>query len=51
EGFCGNGLAGVQKDDICCDLDCGECGGGGCGGRPGGNFSWCLGVELMLSRV
>ncbi|CAN0375307.1 unnamed protein product, partial [Laminaria digitata] len=43
EGFCGNGLAGVQKDDVCCDLECGECGGGGCGGRPGGDVSGCLG--------
>ncbi|CAN0508051.1 unnamed protein product, partial [Scytosiphon promiscuus] len=36
EGQCSNGLAGVQKDDICCDAACGTCGGGGCGRLPGG---------------
>ncbi|CAM9722429.1 unnamed protein product, partial [Laminaria digitata] len=41
EGQCANGVAGVQRDDICCDLACGECGGGGCGQRPGGNTNCC----------
>ena len=39
---CSNGLAGVQNGDVCCDADCGTCGGRGCGGRTGGGVSWCL---------
>ena len=40
--FCRNGLPGVNNDDICCEAQCGECGGRGCGGRPGGPVRWCL---------
>ncbi|CAN0492872.1 unnamed protein product, partial [Scytosiphon promiscuus] len=38
---CSNGLLGVQKDDICCDPDCGTCGGSSCGQQTGGAVSWC----------
>ena len=40
--FCSNGLPGVNKDDICCEAQCGDCGGPGCGGRPSGSVRWCL---------
>ncbi|CAN0456210.1 unnamed protein product, partial [Scytosiphon promiscuus] len=33
---CSNGLAGLQNGNVCCDLDCGTCGGAGCATRPGG---------------
>ena len=40
EGQCSNGLAGVQAADddrdICCEEQCGTCGGSGCRNRPGG---------------
>ena len=40
--FRSNGLPGVNNDDICCEAQCGKCGGPGCGGRPGGSVRWCL---------
>ena len=40
--FCSNGLPGVNNDGICCEAQCGECGGPGCGGRRGGPVRWCL---------
>ncbi|CAN0538120.1 unnamed protein product, partial [Scytosiphon promiscuus] len=36
---CNNGLPGTQTGDVCCDAGCGECGGDGCGTRPGGSVS------------
>ncbi|CAN0456201.1 unnamed protein product, partial [Laminaria digitata] len=34
---CSNDLAGVDNgDDICCEAQCGTCGGSGCRHRPGG---------------
>ncbi|CAN0515107.1 unnamed protein product [Scytosiphon promiscuus] len=33
---CSNGLAVLQTRDICCAAECGSCGGGDCGKRPGG---------------
>ncbi|CAM9132608.1 unnamed protein product, partial [Ectocarpus fasciculatus] len=33
---CSNGLIGVETDGICCDIDCGTCGGGDCRRRGNG---------------
>ncbi|CAM9923420.1 unnamed protein product, partial [Laminaria digitata] len=39
---CSNGLTGVDDgDDICCELQCGTCGGSGCRNRPGGTVRGC----------
>ncbi|CAN0464048.1 unnamed protein product, partial [Scytosiphon promiscuus] len=42
EGQCSNGLTGVQNEDICCEAECGTCGGNGCSKRPGGSVRWCM---------
>ena len=44
--FCSNGLVGVEDDDglVCCEAQCGRCGGSQCGGLPGGPVSWCLAI-------
>ena len=34
---------GIIKDNICCSPECGECGGQGCGSRPGGGSDCCGG--------
>ncbi|CAN0453313.1 unnamed protein product, partial [Scytosiphon promiscuus] len=39
---CSNGLLGTQSGDVCCDPECGECGGEGCGTRPGGSAGCCV---------
>ena len=41
---------GIIKDDICCALECGTCGGSGCSLRPGGASS-CCGRQIELARV
>ncbi len=38
---CSNGLPGVEQEGICCDINCGECGGAGCADRPGGASDCC----------
>ena len=42
EGFCCNGLPGVQNGEVCCNLSCGTCGGTGCFERPGGRDNCCV---------
>ncbi|CAN0575447.1 unnamed protein product, partial [Laminaria digitata] len=44
EFLCSNGLSGVQaaNNPVCCEADCGTCGGSGCSGRPGGAVRCCL---------
>ena len=39
---CSNGLPGVEANGVCCEAQCGECGGPGCGGRPGGPVRCCI---------
>ena len=34
---------GIIKDNICCDSECGTCGGTGCGALPGGGSNCCGG--------
>ncbi|CAN0467500.1 unnamed protein product, partial [Discosporangium mesarthrocarpum] len=34
---CSNGSPGYQRDEVCCKMDCGFCGGVGCGAVPGTN--------------
>jgi len=49
ETICSNGLLGVERNGICCEAECGTCGGAGCAGRPGGSVRWCLLVVLSLA--
>ncbi len=35
---------GIASSGVCCDAACGQCGGQGCGGRPGGSSACCTGV-------
>ena len=42
EVVCSNGLPGVEANGVCCEAQCGTCGGSGCGGRPGGRVRWFL---------
>ena len=46
EMFCSNGLIGVEDDDglVCCEAQCGRCGGSRCGRLPGGPVRWCLAI-------
>lgn len=37
---------GIMKDNICCSSECGQCGGVGCGSRPGGGSNCCGGPIL-----
>ncbi|CAN0485327.1 unnamed protein product, partial [Scytosiphon promiscuus] len=39
EDTCSNGVQGIQNGNVCCDGACGECGGMGCSGLPGGTVS------------
>lgn len=41
EAVCTNGLPGVQSNSLCCEAQCGTCGGAGCATRPGGEESCC----------
>ena len=41
-GYLGNN--GAVEDGICCPLECGACGGSGCGGLPGGSSNCCGGT-------
>ena len=40
--FCSNSLPGLEANGVCCEAQCGECGGPGCSSRPGGRVRWCL---------
>ena len=50
---CSNGVPGIQNDNICCENQCGSCGGTGCSQLPGGEVRWCpfpphvLRVQIM----
>ena len=48
EEVCSNGVPGVQRDEFCCEAQCGTCGGSGCGQRPGGQVRWCM-VSYIFS--
>ena len=50
EEVCSNGVPGVQRDEICCEAQCGTCGGSGCGQRPGGQVRWCM-VSYILPSL
>jgi hypothetical protein len=41
---------GVAADNVCCAESCGTCGGTGCGSRPGGANSCCMGNILEANR-
>ena len=49
ETLCRNGLPGVEQNGICCEAECGTCGGAGCAGRPGGSVRWCLLIVPSLA--
>ncbi|CAN0462973.1 unnamed protein product, partial [Scytosiphon promiscuus] len=43
--FCSNGIPGVEyEDNVCCEAQCGTCGGDGCETRPGGEDACCVGA-------
>ena len=44
-------LRGIIAGDVCCAPGCGECGGPGCGGRPGGAESCCTRGVRESGRV
>ena len=46
---CSNGVPGVERDGVCCEAQCGTCGGSGCAGRPGGPVRGCMLVSLVLN--
>lgn len=41
-----DGESGICNSQVCCHLSCGECGGFGCGERPGGAHNCCESVIL-----
>ena len=41
--MCDNGIL-SPSGDVCCESQCGTCGGSGCGDRPGGSSSCCEGT-------
>lgn len=38
-----NCMLGIPNGNICCEMNCGSCGGSGCGMRPGGPDNCCVG--------
>ena len=42
---------GIKNQNICCPLSCGECGGAGCGQRPGGQGSCCTSGVLETAKL
>ncbi|CAN0463092.1 unnamed protein product, partial [Scytosiphon promiscuus] len=52
---CSNGFPGFENGAICCEFQCGICGGSGCSGRPGGESSCCTSAinmsEVMCSEA
>lgn len=40
----------LGKDGVCCPVTCGECGGQGCGSRPGGEDQCCTSKVLQSNR-
>ena len=49
---CHNGLPGLEANGVCCEAQCGECGGLGCSSRPGGRVRWCrIGFVSCLFRL
>ena len=53
EKKCSNLLIGVENTagDVCCEEQCGTCGGSGCGQRPGGSVRWCLDIFVSCPLV
>ena len=53
EMVCSNGLIGVEDEDdgVCCEAQCGTCGGRGCAGRPGGRARWFLPLFVLSSGI
>jgi len=45
-GWCADG---IQNGQACCALACGQCGGGGCGGAPGGAEQCCKGKVISTA--
>jgi len=41
---------GLTAGYACCEAGCGECGGSGCGGRPGGAAACCTGPIITSGR-
>lgn len=49
--FCSNGIPGVEyEDNVCCEAQCGTCGGDGCETRPGGEVRCCLPYTFAVPR-
>ncbi|CAM9267001.1 unnamed protein product [Ascophyllum nodosum] len=46
DDLCSNGIAGFQDGAACCEANCGQCGGAGCGSVPGtgGQGSCCSSI-------
>ncbi len=42
--------SGLLRDEVCCALACGTCGGTGCASRPGGSSACCLGSIRAAGR-
>ena len=53
EKKCSNLLIGVENTagDVCCEEQCGTCGGRGCAMRPGGSVRWCLDIFVACPMV
>ena len=42
---------GIPSGNVCCAASCGECGGSGCGSRPGGASNCCSGAIRSSGRL
>lgn len=51
DGMCDGGIPGIQNKDICCMLECGQCGGVGCSTANGLTSAECCqgGVRATLA--
>ena len=48
DGYC---VDGFRKDDICCEKNCGQCGGSGCASAPGGALKCCSGKIRKSGKI
>ena len=44
-------MNGFRKDDICCEKNCGQCGGSGCSSAPGGASKCCSGKIRKSGKI
>jgi hypothetical protein len=43
-------LLGIEGSTVCCAASCGQCGGSGCGSRPGGSAACCINTILSAGN-